>query len=1029
MACRLRNDRTRIASNKHRGTVKALRMKPLALAIAAAGLAMAVGLAAPSTPDARTLAAAPPQAPVAAADGPTSPAADGTFLQEIRPLLENFCTDCHDADRNQGGLDLARFTGESAIMADRSVWAAVYEKVESHQMPPPKRRSQPTQAERARLLAYIAQIAARPDPSLAAVDPGKPLLRRLTRLEYNNTVRDVFGLEIDLFMFPERLPLSDKGYFKPATGTMGDEVRVPLREFGGKHQVLLGQAGLPGDNRAEHGYRNRGEAMNLSPLLLEKYLAVAGEIVHHPELPQRSAYFAELLGIDPATLPPLATRRPGQRQPVTAAKPGSPLAPVVVVKDLAPTLAPATTATGSAATAEHFKKEVAAAFAVGLGGVYDVPSSVGNTTVAGKGGMIRVQFGPAGRKSLEINPNSDLWLVSFASAQPTSANLLIANKVKGEKVTELTFGVEDGDEDEGVAKVGVVVLGRKGQTGPVKLTVTMTDGTQQTLSAELAEGSAGNTFFAFAAVSGESIKRLKVDGSATKGDYLLMDDLAFVTNGTPAPKAPASTTQPAGPVASPVVNSGPAQTKPAQAKPAEVKPAAKLPSIAKLPPRDRLATFVDRSFRRPASTAEVDRYFAVFTRAKSAGKSEQDAMRLAAQAVLASPSFLYLSEPVTRQAGNVRPLDDFELASRLSYFLWASTPDPELLDVARNGRLKDPAVLEAQTRRMLRDPKARELSEAFATQWLRLDQLYTAKPDKQLFKAFYAGPQGKNTLHGSMLVEALLLFETVMVEDRSILDFIGADYTWLNPRLAKLYHVPFDGGEASAAAGTPQSNREVRANAQSAETQWKRVKLPDPNRGGFLTMAGPLTVTSLPFRTSPVKRGAWLLETIFNRPPTEPKVAFVLKDDTKEAATAMSVRQKFEEHRSNPNCYSCHVRLDPPGFALESFDPIGAWREKDGPDPIDAAGEWNGQPFQGPAGFKKVLMSDPSEFTRGYIEHTLSYAVGRKLEVYDMPAVTAIQRAAAEDGNRFSRVIVEVVNSYPFRHTRNTESPTQQAAQ
>jgi hypothetical protein len=370
----------------------------------------------------------------------------------------------------------------------------------------------------------------------------------------------------------------------------------------------------------------------------------------------------------------------------------------------------------------------------------------------------------------------------------------------------------------------------------------------------------------------------------------------------------------------------------------------------------------------------------------------------------------------------VRALDDYELAARLSYFLWSSMPDAELLAAAARGELRDPARLEAQTRRMLRDVKARELSESFAVQWLRLDQLYTAKPDRELFKAFYSGPQGKSTAHGPMLLEALLLFETVLVEDRSVLDFIGANYTWLNPQLLKLYGLDAlepstaaHGDPAPAAVGT----RELKEAAKSAANTWTRRTLPDGRRGGFLTMAGPLTVTSLPFRTSPVKRGAWLLETVFNRPPVEPKVAFALKDDAKEMKHTASVRERFEQHRNDPNCFSCHVRLDPPGFALEAFNPIGQWRERDGETPVDATGEWGGMKFAGPAEFKAILTRQPDEFVRGFIEHLLSYALGRKLEHYDMPVVSEIQRAAGRDEWRFSGVVTELVKAYPFRHTRN----------
>ncbi len=212
-------------------------------------------------------------------------------------FLESYCLNCHDSDAKKGDLDLSCFTNDDAVMRDRAIWRSVFEKIESHQMPPPKQKSQPTDAQRQELMTWIMDIAARPDPVLGAADPGKPALRRLTRLEYNNTICDLFGLDIDVFIFPERLPISDKSYYQPASGKMGDTVKVPLREYGGKYQVLCRQLGLPGDNRAEHGYRNRGDAMDFSPLLLEKYLAAANEIVNTPELSARSAIFAELLGV------------------------------------------------------------------------------------------------------------------------------------------------------------------------------------------------------------------------------------------------------------------------------------------------------------------------------------------------------------------------------------------------------------------------------------------------------------------------------------------------------------------------------------------------------------------------------------------------------------------------------------------------------------------------------------------------------------------------------------------------------------
>ncbi|OYV02926.1 MAG: hypothetical protein CFE26_21635 [Verrucomicrobiales bacterium VVV1] len=312
---------------------------------------------------------------------------------------------------------------------------------------------------------------------------------------------------------------------------------------------------------------------------------------------------------------------------------------------------------------------------------------------------------------------------------------------------------------------------------------------------------------------------------------------------------------------------------------------------------------------------------------------------------------------------------------------------------------------------MLRDPRSRELGESFAAQWLRLDQLPTAKPDPKQFPGFYSGPLGKVTLHGSMLVEALLLFETVLVENRSVLDFLDPGYTWLNPRMARLYGI-----QVPEFAGKSE-NSDVLIDAK-LNARWLRQPLPDKRRGGYLTMAAPLTVTSLPTRTSPVKRGAWLLETIFNRPPQEPKVAFVLKEDPVSGDLPQTVRARFEQHRNEPACFSCHIRLDPPGFALERYDAIGAWREMDGARPVDAHAEWGGVPFDGPAEFKALIATAPHEFTRGFIEHRLSYALSRKLETFDMPTVEAIRTAAAADGNKLHRIILEIVRSYPFTHLR-----------
>lgn len=900
----------------------------------------------------------------------------------VSRFLDTHCLECHDSDAKKGDLDLSPFTDESTVMKNRSIWGSVYEKVESHQMPPPKQKSQPTEAQRHELMAWIMDIAARPDPALGTIDPGKPVLRRLTRLEYNNAIRDLFALPMDVFMFPERLPITDKSYFNPSSGQMSAELKVVMREYGSKYPVLCPQLGLPGDNRAEHGYRNRGDAMDFSPLMLEKYLAAAQEIVNAPELPARSRVFADLIGVKQTLLS-------------VDPKKQSTIPVVPLAGKFAPDTESLHEAKDSSITLADFRKQLASAFAEGRGGVFDMPKPLSNKVIAGKGGLLKGSFG---ERSITINPNADLWIASFSTVKAASAPVILTNKEKGKTSYELTFDIVSTDPDEAVERLGLCVMGRKSQTGSVKLTAVLTDATEKAMTLDIAEAESGTTFCSFSAHAGEGIKRLVVDGSQLKGDYLVLDDIAIITSGVKQtllsvqekPKAPAMDEQTRASVS---------------------------PQQTGVSASQRIAAFAERAFRRAVSHEELSSLTALYDAARKANASEADAMRQALTAVLASPSFLYVEANGTPGTAKVSPLEDAELATRLALFLWSSTPDDELLSLAKAGRLHDASTLEAQTRRMLKDARCRELSESFAVQWLRLDQLYTAKPDRDLFKSFYSGPQGKSTLHGATLTEALLLFETVMVEDRSIMDFLAADYTWLNPQLARLYGLKLGADEGEAAVAT-NSNRELKTKNDKSGN-WQRVKLTDARRGGFMSMAAPMIVTSLPFRTSPVKRGAWLLETLFNRPPTEPKVAFAIENDTKEAAQQMSIRQKFEAHRNKAACYSCHIRLDPPGFALERFNPVGQWREMDASVPVDAKGEWNGQPFDGPAEFKANLTRQPHEFSRGFIEHLLSYALARPLAVYDMPVVDQIERAAKADGWKLSRVITEIVKSYPFTHTRS----------
>ena len=409
---------------------------------------------------------------------------------------------------------------------------------------------------------------------------------------------------------------------------------------------------------------------------------------------------------------------------------------------------------------------------------------------------------------------------------------------------------------------------------------------------------------------------------------------------------------------------------------------------------DILSGLARRAFRRPVTGEDVDRLL-VFYEQGAATAGFDGGIELALRRLLVSPEFLFriVEDPAGLAPGTAYTLSDLELASRLSFFLWSSIPDDELLDAAVRGELGDPAVLEAQTRRMLADPRAQALVTNFAGQWLSLRNAAAVQPDEDLFPDF-----GEDLRQGFRR-ETEMLFEAILREDRSVVELLSADYTFLNERLAVHYGIP-----------------NVRG------SHFRRVVLDDPGRGGLLGHGSILTVTSHANRTSPVVRGKWVLENILGTPPPPPPADVPALEATT-AGRTLTMREAMEQHRANPVCASCHRVMDPLGLALEPFDAIGRWRTANETRvPMDLTGVLpDGTVFDGPAGLKAALLAHPERFVTTVTEKLLTYAVGRGVEHYDAPAVRAITRAAAGDGYRLTTLILGVVESPPFR-MRSTES-------
>jgi hypothetical protein len=411
--------------------------------------------------------------------------------------------------------------------------------------------------------------------------------------------------------------------------------------------------------------------------------------------------------------------------------------------------------------------------------------------------------------------------------------------------------------------------------------------------------------------------------------------------------------------------------------------AAELPCAQKI-----VSTLARQAYRRPVTDADLEAPLRFYKVGRQQGGFDQG-IQQALMAILASPKFLYRMEAVPQDAkpGTVYRISDLELASRLSFFLWSQGPDEELLQAAASGKLHEPAVIEAEVRRMLADPKARSLVTNFANQWLLVEEVDAIEPDPNIF------PEFDGALRAAFKKEAELFIDSVLSKDQNVMTLLTADYTFVNERLALHYGIPNIRGD-----------------------RFRRIQLTDSKRFGLLGKGSFLMGMSYANRTSPVRRGAYILETITGTPPHAPPPGVEALKENVDGKTAVTVRERMEAHRADPTCNQCHGIIDPLGFSLENFDAIGAWREKDreAGTLIDAKGELHGKPMNGPDDLRNTLVSRPEQFVQTVTEKLMTYALGRGVEYHDMPTVRAIVRDSAKHDYRFSSIVAGIVKSQPF---------------
>jgi len=788
-------------------------LTPLSMLLAGAVFFFAVTLSAQNSP-----------APNSPAQDPSSAAATAH-----RATLDRFCITCHRGPTAFAGLHLDTFD-ISNFETNGATWEKLARKLRNREMPPADMR-QPDAATYNALVEYI--VTGRDRLAETKPNPGRPTLHRVNRTEYGNAVRDLLALEVDV---AEMLPADDIGY----------------------------------------GFDNIGDVLQVSPVLLERYLSTARKI-------SRAAVGDTTIPVSYQT--------------------------------------------------------------------YDVPHRLvqndrldETAPVGSRGGTIVRHLFPVDGEyeiSVTLQRNRDDEYLGLQRERKLDLRL------DDQRLQLFTVA----------ANPKKVVLG--GGTPPdahLKIRLPVKAGTR-----ELAA-----TFLKDTLIREGIIDRIRGDDVLT-----YFEGVGSIT------------------VAGPFNVQGPGNTV-TRDRIFICHPSADADQEACA--KKILSNLAHRAYRRPVRPDDVTQLLALYKTGAQNGGFESG-VRLALQKILVSPDFLFRAEvdPPGAAPGTVYKIGDIELASRLSFFLWSSIPDDQLLALAESGRLSNPSVLQGQVKRMLADPRSQALVKNFAGQWLYLRNIARISPDQTTFPTF------DDNLRDALAKETELLIESQVREDRSVTDLLTTDYTFLNQRLAEHYGIKGIYG-----------------------SEFRRVKLEDPNRYGLLGQASILAVTSYPNRTAPTIRGKWVLEQLLGSPPPPPPPNVPsLKDDA--TAQKLTMRERMEQHRANPTCAVCHRLMDPLGFALENFDGLGTWRVSTGigTGPIDSSGTLpDGTPFNGPAGLRDVLMKKKDMFVENFTERLMTYALGRGVEEYDYGALRKISREAAADNQKWSSVILGIVQSTPFRMRR-----------
>ena len=833
----------------------------------------------------------------------TTRATPEEFQQSVLPVIAKNCLTCHSDKVHAGDFSLEALQ-DPAVAIDRvAVWENVLDKISAGAMPPPAAKPL-SAAERDAVVSWIRKLPGLGDMAHAAPSAGRVTARRLNRVEYNNTIRDLLGVAARP---ADEFPVDDSGY----------------------------------------GFDNNGDVLSVSPMLMEKYMQAAEKI-------SRLAVYGDVVPPKPTRLVRLMNRRSQDAYDVLSSGNSGVYLPY------------------------SLRGAMYGNYTFPVDGEYEFRLRIANFRGENQTDLTdeeRARRAEERRKAFEARRLEREKAAAAAGGPPP-------RPARREPTPEELKARDEAART--AAPPRKLVLAVDG--APILQTViegTGSFGYSQGEFTTRAKVKAGERFIraSYPELANLADPRENINPDMRRG--LFVDYLDIVGPFNPSPAPPESYTR--------IFICS--QTTPQCA-------------------RTILSNLMEKAYRRPVSEEELASKLELVRLAQREGDTFQEGIRLALQAILASPNFLFRIEanPPSPAASHVRNgamfsqaaprravpvvatrpseyrVSDIELASRLSYFLWASMPDAELMRVAKAKTLHEPKVLEAQVRRMLADPKAYNLVDNWAAQWLQLRNLGRTKPDPKRF------PTVDDELLDAMRKETSLFIETIIKEDRSILDIIDAPFTFVNGPLARHYGIAGVDGE-----------------------EFQRVTLDGEQRSGVLTQGAILTVSSYPTRTSPPVRGKWVLENLLGTPPPPPPDDVPSLNESN-IGTEVSLRERLEQHRRDPSCSPCHVLMDPLGFGLENYDAVGAWRTHDGKFPIETTGTLpGGQTFTGSKGLKEILKGKSDAFVHNVTEKLLTYSLGRGLERFDRPTVEAISKQVAANNYRFSALVMEVVKSTPFQ--------------